>query len=79
MQKFFEKMGKSKKKRWEKSYASKTVPSKNPIFEKKSEKKQALQKLYPQKDDKKKMRQKSYPQKTQKKIIFKKNFFKKIF
>jgi hypothetical protein len=39
MQKFFEKMGKSKKKRWEKSYASKTVPSKNPIFEKKSEKK----------------------------------------
>ena len=67
MQKFFEKMGKSKKKRWEKSYASKTVPSKNPIFEKKSEKKQALQKLYPQKDDKKKMRQKSYPQKTQKK------------
>ena len=60
-------MGKSKKKRWEKSYASKTVPSKNPIFKKKSEKKQALQKLYPQKDDKKKMRQKSYPQKTQKK------------
>ena len=47
-------MGNPKKKDGEKSYASKTVPSKNPIFEKKSEKKQARQKLYPQKDDKKK-------------------------
>ena len=75
MQKFFEKMGKSKKKRWEKSYASKTVPSKNPIFEKKSEKKQALQKLYPQKDDKKKDASKKLPSKNSKKIIFKKNFF----
>ena len=60
-------MGNPKKKDGEKSYASKTVPSKNPIFEKKSEKKQARQKLYPQKNDKKKMRQKRYPQKTQKK------------
>ena len=36
---FLKKMGNPKKKDGEKSYASKTVPSKNPIFEKKSEKK----------------------------------------
>ena len=60
-------MGNPKKKDGEKSYASKTVPSKNPIFEKKSEKKQARQKLYPQKDDKKKDASKKLPSKTQKK------------
>ena len=37
--KFFKKWAPQKNKDGKKSYASKTVPSKNPIFEKKSEKK----------------------------------------